>query len=116
MKCPHCGHEILNGEDFSLEAPTRAKLVRATKRTIGNGPEAISIPAIGGDVAICASMIFEWSEVYTAVDVPATLKEIRQWVLANERRKKVNVRAFVVNWLKRAQDEYERPTRRDVRG
>lgn len=104
MKCPHCGREILNGEDFSLEAPTRAKLVRAKALAIGEGAEVVSMPAVGGDVAICASVVSEWSEVYPAVDVPATLREIRQWVLANERRKKVNVRAFVVNWLKREQD------------
>lgn len=104
MKCPHCGHEFLNGDDFSLEPVTRAKLVRAKSRVLGSGAEVILMPAVGGDVAICASVVSEWSEVYPAVDVPATLREIRQWVLANERRKKVNVRAFVVNWLKREQD------------
>lgn len=104
MKCPHCGREILNGEDFSLEAPTRAKLVRAKALAIGEGAEVVSMPAVGGDVAICASVVSEWSEVYPAVDVPATLREIRQWVLANPSRRKVNVRAFLVNWLKREQD------------
>lgn len=104
MKCPHCGSEILNGEDFSLKPVTRASLVRAKARVIGDGAAVISLPAIGGEVAVCESIVEEWAEVYPGVDVPATLKEIRQWVLANPSRRKVNVRAFLVNWLKREQD------------
>lgn len=104
MKCPHCGREILNGEDFSLEPVTRAKLVRAKSRVLGSGAEVILMPAVGGEVSVCESIVEEWAEVYPGVDVPATLKEIRQWVLANPSRRKVNVRAFLVNWLKREQD------------
>jgi hypothetical protein len=107
MKCPHCGCEILDGEDFALQAP-RAKPVRESKQKsrarIGEGEDVILMPAVGGDVAICSSIVCEWGEVYPAVDIPATLREIRQWVLANPNRRKVNVRAFVVNWLKREQD------------
>lgn len=104
VKCPHCGCEFKNGHDFELEPVTRAKLLRAKQRFVGEGASVIEMPAIGGAVEIRASAVAEWSETYPAVDVPATLKEIRQWVLAHENRRKVNVRAFVNNWLKREQD------------
>ena len=102
-KCPNCGHEFVNG-DFALEPVTRAKLVRAKNRVVGEGEAVIELPAIGGAVEIRASAVAEWSDTYPAVDVPATLREIRQWVLAHENRRKVNVRAFVNAWLKREQD------------
>lgn len=104
MKCPHCGREILNGEDFSLEAPTRSKLVRAKARVLGDGAAVILMPAIGGEVEIRESVVAAWAETYPAVDVPATLREIVQWVEAHPTKRKVNVRAFVNNWLKREQD------------
>lgn len=104
MKCPHCGREILNGEDFSLRAPTRETLIRTKARVLGEGAPVIQMPAVGGEVEIRASVVEEWSETYPAVDVPATLREIRQWVIANPAKRKVNVRAFVNNWLKREQD------------
>lgn len=104
MKCPNCGHEILNGEDFSLKPVTRASLIRAKNRVLGEGVPIVSIPAVGGEVEIRDTVVAEWSETYPAVDVPATLREIRQWVIANPAKRKVNVRAFVNNWLKREQD------------
>lgn len=104
IKCPHCGHEFLNGEDFALKPVTRASLLRSKARVLGDGAAVIQMPAVGGEVEIRESVVAEWSETYPAVDVPATLREIRQWVIANPAKRKVNVRAFVNNWLKREQD------------
>lgn len=103
MKCPHCGREIANGSDFAL-APPMAKALRPKSKVLGDGKAIILMPAIGGEVEIRESVVREWEETYPAVDVGSTLREIRQWVLAHENRRKVNVRAFVNTWLKREQD------------
>lgn len=106
MKCPHCGREIANGSnghDFALE-PAPAKTLKPKSKVLGEGKAIILMPAIGGEVEIRESVMLEWEETYPAVDVASTLREIRQWLLAHENRRKVNVRAFVNTWLKREQD------------
>lgn len=104
MKCPHCGHEIVNGEDFALKPVTRASLIRSKARVLGDGAAVIEIPAIGGDVEIRESAVKEWEEIAPAVDVPLTLKQIRKWLQDNPTKRKANVKRFITNWMMREQD------------
>ncbi|MFA5376984.1 MAG: hypothetical protein WC455_14635 [Dehalococcoidia bacterium] len=46
----------------------------------------------------------EWALLYPGVDIITELRKMKAWLLANPKKKKVNVPAFVVNWLNRAQD------------
>ena len=104
MKCPHCGHEIANGEDFALKPVTRASLIRAKARVLGDGAAVISLPAIGGEVEVRESAVKEWEEIAPAVDVPLTLKQIRKWLIANPTKRKRNMDKFVTAWMMREQD------------
>jgi len=94
MKCPHCGAEFT----------TPKKRPQLTPDCIGSGEVICRIPGIGGEWTIRQTIAEEWQETYPAVDILATLREIRTWVNANPTSRKVNVHRFIVNWLKREQD------------
>jgi hypothetical protein len=51
--------------------------------------------------------IDEWSEAYPAVDVLQALHSIRQWNLANPKKRKTRtgIRRHIVTWLARVQDK-----------
>lgn len=104
MKCPHCGHELLNGEDFALKPVTRASLIRSKARVLGDGATVIFLPAYGGEVEIRQSAVKEWEEIAPSVDVPLTLKQLRKWLIANPRVRKRNMDRFITNWMMREQD------------
>ncbi|MCX8018778.1 MAG: hypothetical protein N2690_12910, partial [Rhodocyclaceae bacterium] len=70
-------------------------------------PPVISLPLVdGSEFGITAEQAEEWSSAYPAVDVPQQLRQMRQWLLANPRRRKTRrgILAFVVSWLAREQD------------
>ena len=46
-----------------------------------------------------------WKEVYPNVDVLAEIKKMESWFEANPRRRKKNIKPFIVTWLTRAQDK-----------
>jgi hypothetical protein len=73
------------------------------------GPPVIEIPIIGNGCSgfqISQSMIDEWQSTYKAVNVLQSLKEIRQWNIANPERRKTakGVHRHIITWLKREQD------------
>jgi len=45
-----------------------------------------------------------WKEAFPACDIKAELKKMREWLLANPDKKKLNYRRFIVNWLSKQQD------------
>jgi len=45
-----------------------------------------------------------WKEAYPACDIKAELRKMREWLLANPEKRKVNYRRFIVNWLSKQQD------------
>lgn len=98
--CPACGH--VHDPGFKLAAP---EVSSGVTRKIGTGPVFVVVPAIGGEVQVRSSMLKEWGETYPGLDIPATLREIVAWVKANPNRRKTNVHAFIVNWMKREQDK-----------
>lgn len=71
-------------------------------------PPAICIPLVGDDTgyAVAETDLAEWVTAYPGIDVMQTLRNIRQWNLANPKRRKTarGVRSHIVGWLAREQD------------
>lgn len=49
--------------------------------------------------------IDRWAETYPACDILAELRRMREWLLANPKRKKKNYQKFIINWLTSQQDK-----------
>ena len=59
----------------------------------------------GGDTE---QMNAVWSESYPLVDLGAEIKKAKAWLISNPRKTKKNFRAFLNNWLAKAQQEAAR--------
>ena len=78
-------------------------------RAIDPAEVEIWIPANGlngHDFPILKTKVAEWESTYPGVDVPRTLKEIRQWSIDNPSRRKTarGMHAFVGRWMAREQN------------
>ena len=62
----------------------------------------------GSEYEVPAEFVAELEPLYSAVDVPQTLKEMRGWLLGHPQRRKTRrgIRGFIVNWLKREQEKH----------
>lgn len=111
-----------NSPVFSANSPkngTRIRIDTCTKRndTFASSDESLSAGA--GDVVeliplntgqewpVLKAFVEELERAYPAVDVPATLKEIRMWCIANKRKRKTKtgVEDFVSKWCAREQNK-----------
>lgn len=74
----------------------------------------LSIPlADGTEFMVSKPLMQEWVMAFPAVDVPQTLRHMRQWALAQspaKRKTRRGVQTFAVNWLAKKQDESSRYT------
>jgi hypothetical protein len=71
-------------------------------------PPVVEIPLNDGTAyGVYAEQVSEWSLTYRNIDVPQELREMRQWCLANPKKKKTKhgVLAFANTWLAREQDK-----------
>ena len=73
-----------------------------------NPDDCIEFPVLGGNTYIPKSLIDEWESVYTNVDVMQEVLKAREWCRANPKRRKVNWKRFLVNWLNEKQDKRPR--------
>ena len=73
-----------------------------------NPDDCIEFPVLGGNTYIPKSLIEEWESVYTNVDVMQEVLKAREWCKANPKRRKVNWKRFLVNWLNEKQDKRPR--------
>lgn len=73
-----------------------------------NPDDCIEFPVLGGNTYIPKSLIEEWESVYTNVDVLQEVLKAREWCKANPKRRKVNWKRFLVNWLNEKQDKRPR--------
>lgn len=67
----------------------------------------IGLPTVSeGDFPIFESDIAEWAPAFPAVNVKQQLQAMRQWLLANQAKRKTKrgMRRFVVSWLDRKQN------------
>lgn len=46
-----------------------------------------------------------WLDAYPACDIDQELRKMREWLLANPEKKKINYERFITNWLSRTQDK-----------
>ena len=60
-----------------------------------------------GMYAVTEAEIAHYEQTYLALDIRQELREMHAWLIANPTRKKSNVSAFIVNWLKRSQDRFK---------
>ena len=84
-----------------------------TRRT--SSPEARSEPAVeklplrdGSEYEVSKSLVAELEPLYPNVDVPATLKEMRGWLLLNKDRRKSRrgMGRFISQWLQSEQEKH----------
>ena len=73
-----------------------------------NPDDCIEFPVLGGNTYIPKSLIEEWESVYTNVDVMQEVLKAREWCKANPKRRKVNWKRFLVNWLNEKPDKRPR--------
>lgn len=102
-------------------SPTREEKRREDKKNIGtrlNGarhalpddsPILETLPLRdGGEFPVRQSLVAELEPLYPAVDLPATLKEMKGWLLLNTDRRKTRagIRRFIGNWLQSEQAKH----------
>lgn len=78
-------------------------------RHADDSPILITLPLReGGEFEVRQSLVAEVEPLCPAVDVPATLKEMKLWLVGNPDRRKTRkgVKRFITNWLKTEQDKH----------
>ena len=78
-----------------------------------NQSEQVEPPVItlllntGEEYGITQSNVYEWSELYPAVDIMQCLRNMKGWLLANKRKRKTirGINKFIITWLQNEQDK-----------
>lgn len=100
--------ESKNGTVCS-EPAKKARRSEPQVSELGEGEPVVDIPTnrLKSPVTIRASLVAEWEETYPGVDVAQTLKECRQWCLANPNKCKTanGMRRFLNAWMAREQNK-----------
>ena len=105
--------QILKEEAQSVQEQIkelRTKLKRPGKDpgTVNSkGPVVATIPLLNGaDFPIYQADIDSWKGTYPAIDVPRTLRVMREWCLSNPKKRKTvrGARRFITSWLEREQN------------
>jgi hypothetical protein len=62
----------------------------------------------GADFEVKQSLVAELEPLYPHVDIPATLREMRGWLVLNAERRKTKrgVRKFIGNWLQSEEEKH----------
>lgn len=62
----------------------------------------------GGEFPVTQSLVAEVEPLCPAVDVPATLKEMKLWLVGNPERRKTRkgIKRFITSWLKTEQEKH----------
>lgn len=70
---------------------------------------AISMPLSGktGEFYVTKELVEQWAELYPAVDILQTLRDMKGWLLANptKRKTKNGILRFINNWLAKEQNK-----------
>ena len=81
----------------------------APPKPVDNSPTLESLPLIdGSNFEVHQSLVAELEPLYPAVDIPATLREMKGWLLLNAERRKTRrgVKAFIGKWLQTEQAKH----------
>ena len=92
----------------SLDAICSEQKISSELEQPTESDDCIEFPVLGGSTYIPKSLIDEWESVYTNVDVMQEVLKAREWCRANPKRRKVNWKRFLVNWLNEKQDKRPR--------
>ena len=110
MKCPRCGCELMNGNSFELgsEIGDRRKAPRTAANSF-TGPVLLTLPTVGNGAKqfeVRQSLVASLQEAYPAVDVVATLKEIKVWCDCNPKQRKTasGMPRFLNQWMAKEQN------------
>ena len=76
-------------------------------------PEQVEPPVItlllntGEEYGISQSNVYEWSELYPAVDIMQCLRNMKGWLMANKSKRKTirGINKFIITWLQNEQDK-----------
>jgi DNA replication protein DnaT len=78
-------------------------------KSVDNSAVVETLPLVkGGEFPVRASLVQELEPLYPAVDIPATLREMKGWLVLNTERRKTRqgIRRFIGNWLQTEQAKH----------
>lgn len=98
-----------SGRETETESETEGEDSAEPANAVSTPPAEIVVclPTNNGhEFPVLKTKVSEWEVTYPAVDVPQTLKEIRQWLVDNPSRRKTakGMHAFVNRWLTKEQN------------
>lgn len=100
------------GSKDSSEANASSSPEPAKAAPVASSPTAIDLPCVSGEpYPVSEADVAEWRTAFPAVDIRQQLASMRQWLIANDKRRKTRkgMRRFIVAWLDRKQNEGGRP-------
>lgn len=101
-------HRSRTERDISVTRLEKEK-IKKTSNTADVSPVVENLPLRdGSSFPVKQSLVDELSPIYPAVDVPATVREMKGWLLLNPDRRKTRagVRRFIGNWLQSEQAKH----------
>ena len=102
---PTSAHVVVVGDVYEGDSKAAQQAARPTI----NGQVIETLPLRGGGVfEVTSNFVAELDPVFSAVDVPATLKEMKGWCLGNPDRLKSRkgIKRFITNWLRSEQEKH----------
>lgn len=105
-----CKQDAIPETERETETEERQTIARSPLRGNGSDPTPVveKIPLNDGtEFEVHQSLVSEYDRLYPAVDIAATLREMRGWALANPAKRKTirGVNRFINSWLAREQDK-----------
>lgn len=77
--------------------------------SVDDSPILQTLPLLKGDFEVRQSLVAELEPLYPKVDVPATLNEMKGWLIGNPTRRKTRtgIKRFITTWLHSEQQKAE---------
>ena len=96
---------VRQGSEWSLNA--KAKRAKPAPKNTDTGEVIERIPMVGGEeFEVRESFAAELTRLYPAVDIPATLRQMRGWCIGNPQKLKTprGIRRFITTWCDKDQN------------
>ena len=100
--------------DISLTIDSKRQQEQANDSNYEQNQSAQAEPPVitlllntGEEYGISESNVYEWSELYPAVDVMQCLRNMKGWLMANKSKRKTirGLNKFIIKWLQNEQDK-----------
>lgn len=99
--------------EAEAEAEKEEKHVNGSRKALATPPDESPVIQTlplreGRDFPVRQSLVAELEPLYPAVDVAATLNEMKGWLIGNPDRRKTQrgIRRFITSWLQSEQEKY----------